>query len=239
MTTDLSAQVLAAAVRLLPAHQAEWGRAMIAELSHLHAGGSRRRFVAGCLRAILLAPRTQDVPGRSLVGVVTAVTIGCVGLVAYGLVHYPGIRTGAGVWVATAACLAALAAYLVTAVVVVGRLTESRRALVPLALLGGSAVAVLWLLVGVAATSSWVPGVLPVLLIPLGSLTLGGAAAWRGRTSVAGRQVVVLAALARELAIPTVLVFQSGPARTGDPRVDVTTSRAAMTAGAELPYWQA
>ena len=137
VTADLSSRVLAAAVRLLPAHQAQWGRAMVAELSHLHGGSSRRRFVAGCLRAILLAPRAQDAPGRSLVGVVAAAAVGCVGLVAYGLVHYPGLRTGAGVWVATAACLAVLAAYLLTAVVVVGRLTESRRALVPLVLLGG------------------------------------------------------------------------------------------------------
>jgi len=195
MTTDLSAQVLAAAVRLLPAHQAEWGRAMVAELSHLHGRGRRRRFVAGCLRAILLAPQAQDGPGRSVVGVVAAATLGCVGLVAYGLVHYPGVRTGAGVWVAVAGCLAALATYLVTAVVVVGRLTESRRALLPIALLGGSAVAVLWWLVGVAATSSWVPGVLPVVLIPLGALALGAAAAWRGRSALAGRQVVLLAAL--------------------------------------------
>ena len=194
MITDPSAQVLVAAVRLLPAHQAEWGRAMIAELSHLHGSSSRRRFVAGCLRAILLAPRTQDVPGRSLVGVVAAATVGCTGLVAYGLVHYPGLRTGAGVWVASAACLAVLAAYLLTAVMVVGKLTESRRAL-PLALLGGPAIAAAWWLVGVAATSPWVSGVLPVVLIPLGSLALGGAAAWRGRSVAAGRQVVVLAAV--------------------------------------------
>lgn len=195
MTTDLSARVLAEAVRLLPAHQAEWGQAMVAELSHLHGGSSRRRFAAGCLRAILLAPRTRDVPGRSLVGVVAAAAVGCVALVAYGLVHYPGLRTGAGVWVATAACLAVLAAYVLTAVVVVGSLTESRRALVPLVLLGGAAVAVLWWLVGVAATSSRVSGVLPVVLIPLGSLALGGAAAWRARSGAAGRQVVLLAAL--------------------------------------------
>jgi hypothetical protein len=195
VTTDLSARVLAAAVRLLPAHQAEWGRAMVAELSHLHGGSGRRRFVAGCLRAILLAPRAQDRPGRSLVGVVVAAAVGCVGLVAYGLAHYPGLRTGAGVWFAVAAFLAALVAYLLTAVVVVGRLTEPGRALVPLVLLGGSAVTALWLLVGIAATSSRVSGVLPVVLIPLGSLALGGAAAWRGRSAAAGRQVVLLTAV--------------------------------------------
>ena len=195
MTTDLSSRVLAAAVRLLPADRAQWGRAMVAELTHLHGGSRRRRFVAGCLRAILLAPRAQDGPGRSLVGVVAAAAAGCVGLVAYGLVPYPGLRTGAGVWVATAACLGVLAVYLLTVVVVVGRLTGSRRGLVPLVLLGGSVVAVFWWLVGAASTSSWVSGVLPVVLIPLGSLALGGAAAWRGRSSAAGRQVVLLAAL--------------------------------------------
>jgi hypothetical protein len=168
---------------------------MVAELSHLHGGSRRRRFVAGCVRAILLAPRTQDLPGRSLVGVVVAVAVGCVALVAYGLVHYPGLRTGAGVWVAAAGCLAALAAYLLTAVVVVGRLTGSRRGLVPLALLGGPAIAAAWWLVGVAATSPWVSGVLPVVLITFGSLALGGAAAWRARSAAAGRQVVVLAAV--------------------------------------------
>jgi hypothetical protein len=195
VSVDRSSRVLAAAVRLLPADRAQWGQAMVAELSHLHGGSSRRRFVAGCLRAILLAPRAQDEPGRWLVGVAAAAAVGCAGLLAYGLVQYPGLRTGTGVWVATAACLAVLAAYLLTAVVVVGRLTESHRAVVPLALLGGTTVSALWLLVGVVASSSWISGVLPVVLIPLGSLALGGAAAWRGRSAVAGRQVVLLAAL--------------------------------------------
>jgi hypothetical protein len=188
--------VLAAAVRLLPADRAPWGRAMIAELGHLHGRSSRRRFVAGCLRAIVLAPRATDEHGRSLVGVIAAAAAGCVGLVAYGLIHYPGLHTGPGIWVATAAFLAALVVYLLTAVVVVGRLTGPRRqALVPLTLIGGAAVAVLWWLVGVAAASSWVPGVLPVVLIPVGSVALGGVAAWRGRSAAAGRQVAVLAAL--------------------------------------------
>jgi hypothetical protein len=187
--------VLAAAVRLLPADRAQWGTAMVAELSHLQGRSNRRRFVAGCLRAVLLAPRGQDAPSRALVGVVVSAAIGCVGLVAYGLVHYPGLRTGPGVWVATAAFLAAIVAYLLTAVVVVGRLTEPCRRVLPLALIGGPAVAVLWWLVGVAATSSWVSGVLPVVLIPLASLVLGGAAAWRGRSAAAGRQVALLAAL--------------------------------------------
>ena len=195
MTVDLSSRVLAAAVRLLPADRAQWGRAMVAELSHLHGRISRRRFVAGCLRAILLAPRGQDAPGRTVVGVVAVAAIGCVGLVAYGLVHYPGLRTGPGVWVATAAFLAAIVGYLLTAVVVIGRLTGPRRRMLPLALIGGPAVTVLWLLVGIAATSSRVSGVLPVVLIPLGSLALGGAAAWRGRSAAEGRQVVLLAAL--------------------------------------------
>ena len=195
MTVDLSSRVLAAAVRLLPADRAQWGRAMVAELSHLHGRIARRRFVAGCLRAILLAPRGQDAPGRSLVGVVAAAAAGCVGLVAYGLVHYPGLRAGPGVWFATAAFLTAVAAYLLTAVVIVGRLTGPRPRLLQLALLGGPAIAVLWWLVGVAATSSLVSGVLPVVLIPLGSLALGGAAAWRGRSAAEGCQVVLLAAL--------------------------------------------
>jgi hypothetical protein len=187
--------VLEAAVRLLPAERAPWGRAMVGELSQLHGRSSRRRFAAGCLRAILLVPRTPEAPARSLVDIVVLAAVGCVGLVAWGLVRYPGLRTGAGVWVAVAAFLTALAAYLLTALVVVGRLTEPRGRLLRLVLLGGSAVAVLWLLVGVAATSSRVPGVLPVVLIPLVSLAVGGVGAWRGRSAAAGRQVVLLAAL--------------------------------------------
>ena len=195
MTVDLSSRLLAAAVRLLPADRAHWGRAMVAELSHLHGRIARRRFVAGCLRAILLAPRTQDAPGRSLVGVLATAAAGCVGLVAYGLARYPGLRTGPGVWLATAAFLAAVAAYLLTAVVIVGRVTEPRRHLLRLALLGAPAIAELWWLVGIAATSSLVSGVLPVVLIPLGSLALGGAAGWRCKRAAEGRQVVLLAAL--------------------------------------------
>lgn len=50
---DLSDRTLAAIVRLLPSHRAEWGSAMRAELASLDDAGARRRYALGCVRAVL------------------------------------------------------------------------------------------------------------------------------------------------------------------------------------------
>ena len=53
---DLADRLLAAAVALLPDERAQWGRAMRAELGGIEPARDRRRFVLGCLRAVLTRP---------------------------------------------------------------------------------------------------------------------------------------------------------------------------------------
>jgi hypothetical protein len=197
---DLPARLLAAAVRLLPTDRDPWGRAMVSELGHLQSHRERRRFALGCVRAILLRPPGRGEPGRGLVALVAAAAVACAGVVAYGLVRYPGLATGAAVWFAVVAFLGALAAYVLASVLVVARLTRPREH-VRLGLLGGAAVAALWLLVGAAASSSPNAGLLPVVLIPLASLLVGAAGAWRSRSATAGRQVALLAAVVAGLVL--------------------------------------
>ena len=49
-SADMARRLLALAIRMLPAHRREWGRAMQAELDHLDKPAARRRFALGCLR---------------------------------------------------------------------------------------------------------------------------------------------------------------------------------------------
>ncbi|WP_432840787.1 hypothetical protein [Dactylosporangium sp. CA-092794] len=58
--------LLAAAVRLLPGPRREWGEAMLAELRGLGAGRDRRRFAAGCVRAVLARPAVWRRAGYAL-----------------------------------------------------------------------------------------------------------------------------------------------------------------------------
>jgi hypothetical protein len=192
---DVPGWLLATAVRLLPRHRAPWGRAMTGELEHLAAPRERRRFAVGCVRAILFTPPGPGEPGRALVAVVATAAMACLGVVAYALVRYPGLRTGAAVWFAVIAFLGALAAYLLVAAAVVARLPRVGNSNVGLGVLGGSGLATLWLVVGAAAGASPAAGVLPIVLIPLASVAVGAAGAWRSRSVAAGRRVAVLAAV--------------------------------------------
>jgi hypothetical protein len=198
---DLAALLLAAAVRLLPSDRAPWGFAMTGELAQLAGRGERWRFVFGCVRAILLTPPSRGERGRGLVAAVGAAALSCVSVVAYGLVRYPGLRTGSAVWFAVLAFVGALVLYVLASMQVVARLTRLGGGLLGLGLLAGLVLAGLWLLIGATATSSTAAGVLPVVFIPLGSLAVGAAGAWRSRSSTTGRQVAMLAAVVAGLVL--------------------------------------
>jgi hypothetical protein len=202
---DVPTRLLAVATRLLPADRATWGEAMVGELAQLERPVDRRRFALGCLRAVVLSPPSRGEPGRSVVGVVVVGTAASVALAGYALVRYPGLRAGGGVWVALATFLAILLCYAVATLAVVGNLGGAARPVARRALVGGSVVALLWVLIGVAATSSAYPGWVPVLLIPLACLTVGASGARRGRAA-AGCQTALLAAVVAGLGLFVVAV---------------------------------
>jgi hypothetical protein len=76
----------------------EWLDAMRAEHASIEDPSERRRFARGCVRAALVAPWRPDgtaVLLRAVVAVAVAVAIAvAIGLAAFGLAHYPGIRSG-------------------------------------------------------------------------------------------------------------------------------------------------
>ena len=53
---DAPARIAAAAASQLPAHRRDWGRAMAAELTHIHGRARRWQFAAGVLRVVLFPP---------------------------------------------------------------------------------------------------------------------------------------------------------------------------------------
>jgi hypothetical protein len=188
---DAPAVLLAWAIGFLAADRAEWGQAMQGELERLEKRSTRWRFALGCLGAALLVPPRRGDAGRLVVGLVAAAAAGCVGLVSYGLVRYPGMLASRGTWPALATFVAVLAGLtLMTAIIV------RRGAAGAVGLAGGLAIAAVWTLVGVvvifhssAPALSWL-----LLALPLAPLAVGAAGTWRGKTGTAGRQAALVSA---------------------------------------------
>ena len=74
---DIPARIVAAAAAWLPAHRRDWGRAMTAELAHVHDQAGRWRFALGALRIALFLPsgRGRRVLSVALAGLVAAAAV--------------------------------------------------------------------------------------------------------------------------------------------------------------------
>jgi hypothetical protein len=189
--TDAPAMLLAWAIGFLAADRAEWGLAMQGELERLEQRSTRWRFALGCLGAALLVPPRRGDAGRLVVGIVAAAAAGCVGLVSYGLVRYPGMLASRGTWPALAAFVAVLAGLTLMTAIIVRRGTAGA-----VGLAGGLAIGAVWTLVCIvvlfhssAPVLSWL-----LLALPLAPLTVGAAGTWRGKTGTAGRQAALVSA---------------------------------------------
>ena len=200
---DAPALLLAAATRLLAGDRADWGAAMAGELGSLTGRAARWRFVLGCLPAMLLVPPRHSGPARPLLAVVLAAVVGSVALVGAGLLHYPGIVTGTGTWLALAAFVTVLCGYTLVVLVIVrhGGATGA-------GIIGGAGVATVWFLVAWVLISNASTPALTVLLlaIPLAGLAVGAAGAWRRGSPAAGRNAALLAGVLAGLALFLVLV---------------------------------
>ena len=96
---DAPARLLAFAVTGLPETHHQWGRAMSAELQTVCGRGARWRFALGCARAagVIRARVTLTSRDRGGGGLRTGIGVGVMAAVAlggYGLVRYPGLRSG-------------------------------------------------------------------------------------------------------------------------------------------------
>ena len=123
------------AVGLLSPQRAEWGQAMLGEISHIEGRLRRMRFALGCVGAALVMPPW----GRAAAGVWAMIVLAAGAIGLYGAMA-ASYRLGGGDWIVTAILTVFVAGVLLGASALV------RRPGVALpGLLGGLFIAVIWL----------------------------------------------------------------------------------------------
>ncbi len=159
--------------------------AMCSELGDVHGSRERWRFSLGCARgtALIRARAVFGRPARGAAGVRALVFAGiavALTLAAYGLLQYPGLRSGYDAWGSVAAFLALLLAYAVTTLALSSRGTAQAAAARRYGLAGGLAVGAAWL--AILSPTSLLKG---FVILPLAFALLGpaGIAALAGRST--------------------------------------------------------
>jgi len=156
---DRARRVLALAVRSLRGDRQEWGEAMLHELDHVQGTLSRWRFGLGCACAsVRIRLRSPEPGGLGLRAIIFGCTTIALALVGYGLVHYPGLRSGPNVWGAMIVFLATLLVYVGLAVVLARGVSRQSIAARRFGLVGGLVTGAGWF-VGIAPPTplkSWV-----------------------------------------------------------------------------------
>jgi hypothetical protein len=147
---DRAATVLALAVGGLPAGRQEWGEAMRVELDQVVGVRQRWRFSVGCAwAAVVIRMRASfgsREPGGAGLRIVVFTGIGAAtGLVAYGLVRYPGLRSGNDVWASLVVFLAVLCIYGTLALTLSRGVSSQVRAARRHGLVGGLIIGGSWL----------------------------------------------------------------------------------------------
>ena len=191
---DLPSLLLELGVLVLGSGRPEWGRAMTSELARLEGRRARWEFALGCVRSIAFgmppAGTQRVITAGSLLAAVTSV-----GIVAFALVRFPGLVTGAGTWVLLGAFVTVLLAYLVAAANLGALLVDARRLVTPVAT--GLAIASTWLALGLDASLGG-PAALSGVLLGSGVLVavaIGWLATARSGSSRVGVGQVGLTAL--------------------------------------------
>jgi hypothetical protein len=151
-TEDRAAQLLSVAVSGLPEERLAWGQAMSAELAELRRARDRRRFSAGCVRAIALlrardALRSGDRGGAAQRGAIIAMAALALVLGACAFVRYPALRRDDGAWAAGAVLLVILLGYALGALALCRGTTPQAARVRRHGLVGGLAVGAAWLIV--------------------------------------------------------------------------------------------
>jgi hypothetical protein len=187
---DCPARVLAFAVTGLPETHREWGRAMSAELETVRGRGQRWRFSLGCTRAAGAIRGRVTLTSREPGGAGLRIVIGtglsaAVALAGYGLVRYPGLRSGSDAAIAAAAFVALLLAY--ASVTLALSRGEGWRAIAARrhGLIGGVVIGAAWLVVlsPTGALKEWVFAPLLVALLGPGCIAALAARASQNLTS--------------------------------------------------------
>jgi hypothetical protein len=186
-------RVLALAAHGLPTDRRDWGRAMLAELGGVHGVRARWSFSLGCSRAAL-ALRTRarltapDRGGRGVRGAVLAAIAATLVLAAYGLVHYPGLRTGFSTWASLTAFLVLMLGYASAALTLSRGTTAQACSVRRRGLAGGLIVGGAWLVIlapGEVAKGFVIVPLAVALLVPAGVAVLAGRSTRDARAATA------------------------------------------------------
>ena len=198
---DAPATLLAAAVRLLAADRAEWGRAMLRELDQLESSRVRWRFALGCVAATVRVGRRRGEPGELIVLATAIGAMSSAGLVVFAFARYPGLRQGTGTWLDLTAFVLVLAAYVITSLLLV-RANTSRQVVARLVLPGGLTIAALPALLALTLPTARLTTVLAMVLVfGAASTAVGVAGARRGHGVAAGRVAALLSAVVAGFAV--------------------------------------
>ncbi len=153
---------------------------MQAELARVEGRIPRWRFAFGCAwAAIVIRSRSRERGGAVMRAVVATGIIAALALVLYGVVRYPGLRSGYRFWGSLTAFVVVLGIY-ASATLLLSRGAGPRATLARrYGLIGGAAVGVCWLLM-----LSPTPGLkslvaLPLALVLVGPASIGAFAARR------------------------------------------------------------
>ena len=209
---------------------------MRAELDRLVERRQRRRFALGCIRAAaVIRARTtlasREPGGEALRLLVFTGIAAAVGLVAYGLTHYRGLRSGFTVWASVAVFLVLLLVYAAVTLVLSRGLSPQAVSARRYGLAGGVAVAISWLLAlsPTHALKGWVA--VPLLVALLGPACIAALAARSGRNAATGARAALWSGIVAGLGVFVVWVTATyaeagGPYDTGTLR-DFHSSHAA------------
>lgn len=206
---DGPATVLALAVGGLPESHRDWGRAMCAELETVCGGGPRWRFSLGCARAAALIRArvtltSRECGGAGLRAVVGAGVCAALALAGYGLVRYPGLRSGGDAGIAAVAFVGLLVAYgAVTMSLSRGaglrEVTARRHGMVGAVVIGAA-----WLVVlsPIGVLKEWV--LVPLIVALLGPGCVAALAARAGADVTAGSRAALWSGIVAGLLVFTV-----------------------------------
>jgi hypothetical protein len=185
-----AARLLAGVVRALPAERLDWGDAMCAELAHIRDRRARWRFSLGCaVAAVVIRARfaacSRQPGGALLRAVVFGGALAALALAAYGLAHYPGLRSEGSALGSMAVFLALLVCYAAATLALSHGTTRADVAARRYGLAGGLVMGGSWLLVlaPTQAFKGWVlVPLLVALLVPPAVAALAGRAGRYART---------------------------------------------------------
>jgi hypothetical protein len=188
---DRPARLLARAVRGLPGDRAGWGTAMVAELGQVGVARERWRFSLGCVRVALAlragaALARRDRGAGALRAAMLLAVAAAFALAADGLVRYPGLRSGAAAWGASAFLTLLLICYAAAALTLLRGATRQVAAARRYGATGGVVVGAAWfaILAPPHALKAWVfVPLLAALVVPAAAGALAGRASRDARAA--------------------------------------------------------